>query len=316
MNNEVVRFFLHNWPIKLLSLTVAFIMWITVINDRPLSLTQTIEVPVQYLNQADQTVLEEEALTVKVDITSWRKSYNKTDLKDVVAQVDLKGLTNGEYRVKPVILNLPAEYHLEGQSVESVRVGVYPLVEAERIISVVIEGVPTAGYEYKGFSVTPSAVVIEDSQNKVQAVDNVSVAINVTGKDKPLHLAVPIKLYDSMGRELHDVIYSPHEALVAVDIEPILEEKEVKIRLNRIGTLPEGYVVTGIQMPDMVKVHGEKDALAKLTEIVTDPVDLTGVSDNITLDVPLVLPDGITTDNATVKVSLSVQKDTATAPQE
>jgi YbbR domain-containing protein len=79
---------------------------------------------------------------------------------------------------------------------------------------------------------------------------------------------------------------------VELRIEPVIR-KRVVIRADIVGALPDGYRIQGIELtPDEVVLEGARGSLRRLREISTRTVDVSGLTETTSQQVPLVLEAG------------------------
>ena len=73
------------------------------------------------------------------------------------------------------------------------------------------------------------------------------------------------------------------------------------------GNLPEGVLLRRVfTEPAKVELRGPKAILDRLTAVSTEPVALTGITKDVTREVPLQLQPGITVARKTVMVRITV----------
>jgi YbbR domain-containing protein len=79
---------------------------------------------------------------------------------------------------------------------------------------------------------------------------------------------------------------------VELRIEPVIR-KRVVIRADIVGALPDGYQIQGIELtPHEVVLEGARGSLRRLREISTRTVDVSGLTETTSQQVPLVLEAG------------------------
>lgn len=67
-----------------------------------------------------------------------------------------------------------------------------------------------------------------------------------------------------------------------------IKEKKVPVKITLTGEPMAGYQVGSVKaMPDRVVIAGAESELKNVTEVTTDPIDLTGVNEGFSLIVPL-----------------------------
>ena len=75
------------------------------------------------------------------------------------------------------------------------------------------------------------------------------------------------------------------------------------------GILPEGYKLGGVTVePAQVEISGATRLLADIKSLETQPVSLAGMTESGTREAELVLPEGVTSPNKAVSVSIKINK--------
>ena len=76
-----------------------------------------------------------------------------------------------------------------------------------------------------------------------------------------------------------------------------------------VGTVPEGYEVKSTSAtPTQLTVTGREELIDSITDIQTEPVDISGATETIQGTYNLVLPSGINSNTSTVRVKVEIQK--------
>jgi YbbR domain-containing protein len=82
-------------------------------------------------------------------------------------------------------------------------------------------------------------------------------------------------------------ITSIRPAKIVINLEPVTT-KRVSIKPKVTGAPGEGYKIKGIDwIPRVVRIKGPQSALRKLKEVRTLPLDISGISENLTKEVLL-----------------------------
>ena len=86
--------------------------------------------------------------------------------------------------------------------------------------------------------------------------------------------------------------------------------KDVEVDVPFINNIPEGYKLESIDIiPKQIKIIGTEDSISNIYKVSSDNVDLSKITENSILEVPLKISSGIeTVDNkksVTVKVKVS-----------
>ncbi|UTW70799.1 hypothetical protein KHA80_09330 [Anaerobacillus sp. HL2] len=77
-------------------------------------------------------------------------------------------------------------------------------------------------------------------------IENVALAkgyVDVSGVKETIEKSVPVKVYDQQGNELHIDV---NPTVVDVKVPVTSPNKDVPLKINRIGELPEGLSIRTI----------------------------------------------------------------------
>ena len=100
-------------------------------------------------------------------------------------------------------------------------------------------------------------------------------------------------------------------------IIPVFSDRQSRtLPVNPVitGTPAAGFEIESVVVePQVVLVAGDADQLAQLARVDTDPIPMTGVSANVTVDVGLALPIGVVAvGDEAIRVSITIRPVTAT----
>ncbi|MEG2337543.1 MAG: CdaR family protein, partial [Clostridium sp.] len=104
---------------------------------------------------------------------------------------------------------------------------------------------------------------------------------------------VPLEAVTSDDKVINSVTVEPKFIDVDVEIAPF---KEVPVNVKTKGSLPNGLEMEGI-IPKLstVKIIGEKSIIDKITSIDTEVFDISNITSNITKEIKLKIPSGVST---------------------
>ena len=109
------------------------------------------------------------------------------------------------------------------------------------------------------------------------------------------------------GNELKNLKVDPVHVKVSGVLEPGTVTKTVDVKTVLTGNLPEGILLRRVfTEPAKVELRGPKEILDRLAAVSTEPVALTGITKDVTREVPLQLQPGITVARKTVMVRITV----------
>ncbi|ADU28460.1 CdaR family protein [Evansella cellulosilytica] len=299
------KWFNNSWVLKGVSLLIAMMLFLVVNMDR--QPTQTGGLP-GITN--GQRVIEELDLTVYYD----EDTHVVTEAPEHV-QVTLRGPQN--------ILTLLA---LERQSYEvfvDVR-GKEPGVHYERVqhrdfhkdlnvsinpptvritiqekqtvslpveVDIINEGEVGEGYSIGTPTVSPSNVDITAAQGVIEQIASVRAVVDVAGRDATFQSATSVIVLDQNGNEMN-VNTDPPAVEVTVPITA--PNKEVPVRIEREGELPEGIAVESITAePSTITVFGPVSIINDISFIDGVKVDLSNITESTSFEVDVQAPNGV-----------------------
>lgn len=170
------------------------------------------------------------------------------------------------------------------------------------------ESLMAEGLEIGEATVEPGTVTIESAESQVDRVAIVKAYVNMEGVESSVDSrAVPVNVYDSQGNELN-VRVNPEMVTVSVEVQT--PSKDIPVEISTTGELPNNLVLDSITAdPAVVTVFGSEETLEGISEITTEPVDLSDISQSTEQEVGLEVPTGIQRiEQEQVNVSVEVEE--------
>ncbi len=311
MKNKI----LNNFWSKLLSVLLAFILWLVVMNVSDSVITVKIKsIPVQQLNGAaleelDQVYDVAKGDTVDIIVKGRRSIVEDLDVNDFNAIADLStmSITNTvQITVTPKDASIREEITVT--CVDNVmRLNLEDKVSLQYSVKVKTFGAVNNGYAVCGYQTSPNIITIDGPKSAVEKVTEVAVKIDVSHKTSSMDLEGEIVLYDAYGDEItNDKITVSQEKVKAhVDIYPT---KEVPVNVNIKGSPKDGYTMSEVMyQPQTVYIAGKPEDLEEVEEILVDDIFISGMDTDLETTVTLkdYLPDGVYLANATEEVVIT-----------
>lgn len=294
----------NNLKLRILSLVLAFFVWITVMNLSNPEIESRCSVPLEIVNGnvlTDANRSFEISGGKNVTVYFAVRAMDETKIKgsDFRAYVDLADLydVTGSVQVKVEVLN-----HKELINSAEARPGVVRVNTEERqtkVFDLAVEpkGEAAEGYAWNGVTLVPSSITVQGPISKVGLISYVGVEVdiseasnNITGTEKPI-------LYDANGNELNisGVDVNTNEVQYEMVINKV---KELPLDFAVSGRVASGYRFTGIECSTKnISVLGLKSNLAEISKITIPgaALNLDGATGDrmITVDIREFLPDGV-----------------------
>lgn len=296
-----------------LSITIAVGLWVFVIeNENPTIKMTYSNIPVEYLNEdaleEDGLVVAdtEEAATVKVTLQGKRADLLDLDSDDLAAAVDVSEYTKGDHYVQ-VEVHAPDNVKVVGTKPSQIKITVESLVSSEKTVDVQFEGESPANKEPVFLGVEPEDITVTGASSAVSSVKSLRAVVdisNVASKKKTIN--VRLKPVDKLGKEVKGVTLSAEKADITVQM---YSTKSVPLNVQTTGTATAGYRVS-VDAPDSVQISCSDDLIDSVSEIATQPVDITDITERTEISLTPVLPEGVRLASKQEKISavIKVQK--------
>lgn len=312
----------HDLWLRLLSLFLAFVLWIVVRDiENPSKRTTVNDVEVKIVG-ADQlyseyglSVIE---YTTMVDVVVEGPNNEITDRtfqKKVAVTVDVSTLTDGagEYALTPQIST--GSYNVDALRTDPVTVRVLVDKVTTTTVPVRIETTGTTAEGSRAGTPEPTTtkeVTISGPAAELQEVAYAYGTISVDDRSSTFTGECGISLYNDAGEPITGthVTCQTDTITVRVPIYPI-ESVPLKVTLTDGETLKQEQVDVSID-PAAVTLIGDQNTLAGITEINLGTIDLDTARTGVAIEMEIPLPEGVRLDSgqpSTAKVTLTVKEE-------
>lgn len=277
----------HNFGLKLLSVGLATLLWLVVINSQDPVETATFEdIPVTIINEDALTARDKipevvEGDEISVVVEARRSICEKLTKDDIIAVADFEKVS--------VTDAVPIEVSVKGYEervVEIVRgmnhvmkLRLEDSISKDFRVKISTTGQTADGYVIGDMVASPNMITLTGSSTQISKVKEVVLMIDVGGIAKDsLTTGVPV-IYDTNGEVVNSSKVSMNTTEIEVTI-PVLKTKTVKIIVNAVGEPATGYEVGTISyQPDMVTVAGSLRDLVLLGSTIQAYCDVTNQSE-------------------------------------
>jgi YbbR domain-containing protein len=164
-----------------------------------------------------------------------------------------------------------------------------------------------AGYSVGTIEASPFEARVIGALSRVQLVQSAAVDVSLTGARTTLQGQYRLTPIDSTGAEVPRVRVEPSNAEVRIVINQQEAILVLPVQVVTQGTPAEGYrVVSAAANPQVVALTGTHETLQGVTELLTDPIDISGVSADVTRSATVKIPPGLKATRESVNVSIRV----------
>lgn len=304
----------NNLLLKILSLIIAFLVWLIVVNaDNPIMTESFVVSDVQLLNEAyidadgKMCMQDEEQDPIRVTIRAERKVLDRISASDIRAVADLQQAVSLD--TDPVMVPITAV--CAGIAPEDIQVTPQNLslhVEdkdtQEFVVNVTTNNTrPDRGYEVGTLSSNPEKIKITGPISLINKIDRVNAAIDVSDASEDVTEETEVTVIDKNGEVFSDTDMAYlNVSKVYVTARLWEVRSDVRIRAEYSGTAAEGYEAESITTtPNVITVAGSTSALEALEEqnntiwIPADEVDISGEKSDYEekINISDYLPEGL-----------------------
>lgn len=147
-------------------------------------------------------------------------------------------------------------------------------------------GTPTAA---------PATAQVVGPEPLVKSVEQAQASVSIANTNTPIRENRPLKPVDAQGQEVSGVSVMPEQARINVTIRQRLNASDVSVQATIAGSPPKDYQLRSVSVdPTSVTLQGSVDQLSQLGSVVnTRPVDISQVTGDLTVQVPLDLPQNV-----------------------
>lgn len=314
----------RNFGLKVVSVILGFVMWISVINIANPTKVSNREVPVEIINAQ---VLENANLayevmgrrTATISFKVRTKDEYKITASDFRVYADVSEMydVTGAIPIKVDVLN--HDNLIESKPdvyPEVIRINTEPMQTKEFKVQAYPLGTPEEGFLAGGVNISPSIVSVKGPESLVGQISSVGIEYSIAGASGDVAGYATPEFYDANGNKL---TLDESVQVIGGDVyyvAPILKVKTVPLDFVVAGSAADGYKFTGVNSPvTEVSVAGLKSDIATLNKItIADPVlDVTGADADVAVvvDIKKYVEPGVNIagmDSTEIQLVLQVEK--------
>ncbi len=276
--------------IQVICALVAVGLWMLVMIDKnPMGDRTFNKIPVtinniEALNRGDTKYVimnDSKAFTVNVSVKGLYEDLLKLQSKDIKAAAEITDFNEGSNSFV-VEIELPKDMELKTVSPRYITCTIEEIVSVPVDVYVQYEGSQATGYHLGKYGASnPETVFVQGPRSIVNSVSSAVVVVNVEGQQENVTQKKPVKLYDNTNKviDMKYLTITPGSVEASYEIQPT---KTVPIKPIIIGEPAEGFKLTDISADlDTVVIAAPKEILDTITELETEPLDITGASINM-----------------------------------
>lgn len=309
----------NNLLLKILSLVIAFGLWIIVINiDDPVDEKSFSNIKVNLVNTnvlTEQNKVYEvinNTDSVRVRVEASRSLLESLSSADIMAEADFTKMAEDEtveinfysLRSNEAIRNISG-------SISKVELNVENKKTKRLVLNTETQGEPMDGYVVGTINMDQNRVEVSGPESIISRISSAVLQVDISDSSSEISTYADVILYDVDGKEVSSKQVTMNTGFVKVTI-PILKTKEVPVSVETTGVPAEGYGATGMveQSVSKVTIAGEDRAISGINKIVipAEDIDITGSTQNFvkTYSIKKYLPENVVIVSDTGKITVTV----------
>lgn len=298
----------HNTRIKLISLLSAIVLWMYVIAIVDPKETKVFEgLPIQISNMAevkdkDLVIYPEVDLIADINITGKLSSLKKVSKNNIHISGGISDPKEGNNVIR-LKASVPGEV-THGFKSDTRVVNLEKIVKEKRSIEVNLEG--------KGKKNADEIILDQDNVRvsgpriQVNKVQKVVATLDIGNETNDFARELDLIPVDENGDKVKDVDLDL--AKIGVNVT-LLKQKTVPINVvfsdnSQVEDNLKDYEIS----QKTINIKGKKDIVDKIDTINTKPLDLSSITENISKDIYLDIPEGINVDHKYITIKLDAVK--------
>ncbi len=277
----------------------AVLLWVYVVGQvNPSTTGKLTGIPIVFageddLAENDLALVDPGTVTVDITIRGDRSDVRKVIAnKDrVTAVADVSGLAKGEHNVT-LDITVPSSVDLQKSSVEEVTITIDDRISKDIPVEISYEGAFEDTQKPGNVSIHPETITATGAAATVKSIDHMHAVVNADElSEQQVNLTKTVRPVDANGLEVGHVSLSNTQVQITAGL---LATKTLPLYVETTSDPADGYEVTNVDAPSSVTLEGPLSVLNELTQIEAEPIDVSGLKEDVTVDLTLLLPDSVT----------------------
>ena len=296
----------ENMIARVIAFLIACALWMYVMNDQNPLVERNYVVNLELRNVPDEMIVLNVPDKVRVKVQAQRTVLGDMSDKEVTAYVDCADKNIGQQT-----LPVKAQFS-QGTVLEVYPNNVYAYLDSvsEKVMDVDtrVIGIPASDFTLSKREVIPANVTVKGATHRINEMARVVAPVDVSERENDFQVESTLIAMNKSGLEMPDLQITPAKAQVKATLVRQMITVELPVVVETTGTLAGGMnMKRAVSEPATVKLTAEPSILQNLTEVRTQPVDLTKFSINGNVEAILLLPEKTMADTHTVKVHIEAE---------
>lgn len=298
---KILRAFVKSIPTLILAFALAIAVWISAVSASDPIQQQAYprQITIERIGLSSSLVISNEvpdqvSVTLSAPGSIWKSLLN--DRSPIQASMNLTGLSTGTHTLEVKVQSQLQPVKVVSQSPKTVTVTLEELVTKDFPIDLVRIGDPEVGYQADTATLSEETVTISGPASLVSQVKTVRVMLDLQQATDNINRKLAIEVLDADENAVDGLTVAPGEVVVTQLISQRGGYRNVVVKVATSGQVTSGYRLTNISIfpPNVTVFSANPNLVDDLPGFIeTQPLDLTGVKDDLEVRLALNLPDGI-----------------------
>lgn len=293
----------NNTKLKLISLLSAIVLWMyvmAVVDPEETKLFEDIPVSITNLNDLsdkDLVIYPDTEVTTSVYVTGKLSTIQKINKEDISVYGQINNPIEGK---NEIYLKVTPAQRVTYEFKNSIAiVNLEKIITENKKIEVEVTGDIKQDIDTINLENNNDEVEVSGPRSLVEKVEKIEAILNSNKQTDDFDISLDLKPVDKKGNIVSGVELKTSSLNAKVTL---LKEKTVPIKVNIEGENTENYKLS----QDTVYIKGKRELVDKIEYISTQPINLSSIPKNTTMDISLIIPNGITSNIKSVSAMLNI----------
>ena len=293
----------NNTKLKLISLLSAIVLWMyvmAVVDPEETKLFEDIPVSITNLNDLsdkDLVIYPDTEVTTSVYVTGKLSTIQKMSKEDISVYGQINNPIEGK---NEIYLKVTPAQRVTYEFKNSIAiVNLEKIITENKKIEVEVTGNIKQDIDTINLENNNEEVEVSGPRSLVEKVEKIEAILNSNKQTDDFDISLDLKPVDKKGNIVSGVELKTSSLNAKVTL---LKEKTVPIKVNIEGENTENYKLS----QDTVYIKGKRELVDNIEYISTQPINLSSIPKNTTMDISLIIPNGITSNIKSVSATLNI----------
>lgn len=300
--------------VKIICLLLSFGLWLYVSNvENPVRTYELNDIPVEILNEnslaeAGFAIADFKQFTVDLKIEGASSEVTKVKKEDFKIAVDMSAyaLKAGENTIPVQILSYPNNINIKNNGFLGIKIKLEELEKKQISIKSDVKISYKQNIYEKSETLNPASVNVSGAKSIIDKISKAVIRGEISDLDKNYSNKYKIQFLDSAGNELYNITSDVNETELSVTVE---HGKNIPVNVKTTGQLNDGITMEEITVtPNTLNIIGNNNILNTISEINTEPFDISTLHESSEVTLKINVPDGVSVENGinSVKVKFNI----------